>query len=185
VIVDKEEFRNLIISGKTIKELQEHYNCSRSSITEYKKKFNFVGLSPNSKKINRESGLKICNSCDEEKSLEEFSTNGYTPLGKVKYKAKCKKCSQQDSYDRFNSLLEEYLDVSNRKYACEQCGYTNVFGSLDWHHLDPETKDFNISDVSRTISSENFAINVIPELDKCAILCPNCHRLEHIFMGRK
>ena len=185
VIVDKEEFKTLIVSGKTVKELQEYYNCSRSTIMEYKKKFNYVGLSPNSKKLDRESGVKLCSSCNTVKDLENFYSNGYTPLGSPKYKAKCRSCSQSASYDRFSGLLKEYLEVSNRKYECEKCTYTNVFGSLDWHHTDPSTKEFSISDVSKSISSESFAVSVIPELDKCKLLCPNCHRLEHIFMGRK
>lgn len=151
----------------------------------YKKKFDCLGISPNSKKLDRDLGTKICNCCNEEKTLEEFFTNGYTTLGKTKYKAKCKECDQVAKYTRFDSLLKEYLEVSNRDYSCEKCTYTNVFGSLDWHHKDPKDKEFSISDVSKTISSENFAVNVIPELDKCSILCPNCHRLEHIFMGRK
>jgi Zn finger protein HypA/HybF involved in hydrogenase expression len=144
-----------------------------------------VGLSPNSKKLDRPSGVKICTSCGEGKSLEDFYTNGYSPLGKIKYKGKCKECEQQVKYEKFSNLLKDYLNISNRKYACESCGYTNIFGALDWHHINPNNKDFNISDIPKTISSENFITNVMPELDKCKLLCPNCHRLEHIFMGRK
>ena len=45
--------------------------------------------------------------------------------------------------------------------------------ALEFHHPDPMTKEFNISD--RITSFE--AIRA--ELDKCHLLCANCHREVH------
>ncbi len=182
MVVDKEEFKQYILSGKTIKELQEIYNCSRTSITELKKKFGYVGLSPNSKKLDRESGEKICNSCNSLLPLSEYYTNGYTTTGKTKYKSKCKVCETLSIKDRFYNLIQEYLDISGRTYSCSKCNYSNIFGSLDFHHTE-SNKEFEISSVSKNISQDRFIEEVVPELNKCIILCPNCHRLEHILMG--
>lgn len=181
--VTKEELETDILAGLTVKQLQDKYACSRSSIYAYKTKYELIGLSPNSKKIDRVLGTKICNVCNIDKNLSEFYSNGHTPKGTPKYKAACRNCSSTTTRNSFFDKLKDYLDISGRKYACEKCGYTNVPGSLDFHHLNPLEKDFEISSISRSISLEGFMEKAASEIDKCQILCPNCHRLEHIFMG--
>jgi 5-methylcytosine-specific restriction endonuclease McrA len=55
---------------------------------------------------------------------------------------------------------------------CQICGYRKFQGALDLHHLDPKTKNFAIGDKGYTRSWEK----VRAELDKCVLLCANCHR---------
>lgn len=52
---------------------------------------------------------------------------------------------------------------------CQNCGYSKCLGSLIFHHLDPTRKEFGIS--SRTVKW----ITLKTELDKCILLCSNCH----------
>lgn len=54
--------------------------------------------------------------------------------------------------------------------ACEKCSYSRSIRSLVFHHLDPEEKDFSIS---HPISKKWNLIKL--ELDKCVLLCTNCH----------
>ena len=56
---------------------------------------------------------------------------------------------------------------------CEECGETHP-AALDFHHLEPETKSFNIA-AGATRSLESIK----KELSKCVLLCANCHRKEH------
>jgi len=58
---------------------------------------------------------------------------------------------------------------------CENCGYDRCREALEFHHEDPIRKDFNISSKGYTRSW----IRVKAELDKCIILCANCHREFH------
>jgi hypothetical protein len=70
---------------------------------------------------------------------------------------------------------------------CSRCGYDKYIGALDFHHLDPKDKKFPISKAPVTITeslvgttSSDEKINlVISELDKCEVLCKNCHHQEH------
>lgn len=55
---------------------------------------------------------------------------------------------------------------------CEICGYDRCLTALEAHHADPNTKDFNISDVTNVVRIEL-------ELRKCHLLCANCHREVH------
>ena len=92
---------------------------------------------------------------------------------------RCRACSKKVRESKQAAWLQWLKD--NYDLKCERCGYNEHFSALDFHHLDPETKDFNleISNLySRAMSEDNFKI-VDEEIQKCIILCANCHRLEH------
>ena len=55
---------------------------------------------------------------------------------------------------------------------CQQCGYCKYQGALELHHLVKTEKSFGIGDKGYTRSWEK----VKAELDKCILLCANCHR---------
>lgn len=57
---------------------------------------------------------------------------------------------------------------------CEKCGYNKCITALEFHHKDPDEKEFSFSKYAN-----NSWDKVQPELDKCALLCANCHREEH------
>jgi 5-methylcytosine-specific restriction endonuclease McrA len=57
---------------------------------------------------------------------------------------------------------------------CEKCGYDKYDGALEFHHLDPSKKDFAISK-----KKARYIDKLKPELDKCILLCSNCHRELH------
>lgn len=55
------------------------------------------------------------------------------------------------------------------------CGYNRYPGALEFHHRDPKEKDFTISSRAHLTFDER----VKQELDKCDLLCSNCHRERH------
>ena len=59
--------------------------------------------------------------------------------------------------------------------CCERCGYNKSKRALEFHHLDPSQKDFQISS---STSTRSWSL-VKSELDKCIMLCANCHAEEH------
>lgn len=58
---------------------------------------------------------------------------------------------------------------------CALCGYRKWIGALEFHHPDPHKKDFSISTDGMTRSWER----VRREVEKCVLLCANCHREVH------
>jgi hypothetical protein len=58
---------------------------------------------------------------------------------------------------------------------CEKCGYDKCVEALEFHHLDPNEKEFGISKTGNTYSWEKIK----NEIDKCSLLCANCHREVH------
>lgn len=58
---------------------------------------------------------------------------------------------------------------------CIVCGYSKCLEALEFHHRDPNQKDFGFSQYQK-VSFKRLAV----ELDKCDLLCANCHREEHV-----
>jgi len=67
------------------------------------------------------------------------------------------------------------LAVEYKGGKCEICGYDQCIEALDFHHRNATKKDFSISSKGYTRSWKR----VMEELDKCTILCANCHRELH------
>jgi predicted HNH restriction endonuclease len=55
---------------------------------------------------------------------------------------------------------------------CITCSYSNYDGALEFHHLDPNKKEFVIG------LSRNWNLTK-KEMDKCILVCSNCHREIH------
>lgn len=67
--------------------------------------------------------------------------------------------------------------------ACSGCGYDAYPEALQFHHRDPATKGRKISDFAR-IAKEAQA-DRYAELDKCILLCANCHAEQHAREARQ
>jgi 5-methylcytosine-specific restriction endonuclease McrA len=64
------------------------------------------------------------------------------------------------------------MSIEYKGGKCLLCGYNRFQGALELHHIDSEKKEFGIGDKGYTRSWEK----VRAELDKCVLLCANCHR---------
>lgn len=71
---------------------------------------------------------------------------------------------------RIKVKMVEYLGG-----RCQVCGYDKYIGSLDFHHVNSKSKSFNLS-VDNLYRSWEV---IMAELDKCVIVCSNCHRELH------
>ena len=58
---------------------------------------------------------------------------------------------------------------------CQRCGYEKCKEALEFHHLARDDKSFGISAKGYTRSWKSIK----SELDKCIMLCANCHREWH------
>lgn len=113
--------------------------------------------------------MRICPRCKTEKPLNEYY-NRRNGIGNGVY---CKPCTSEQTLERqreFKKLCVEY-----KGGKCCLCNYDTYIGALEFHHLDPKQKDFNVSKARFT----KFDDRVTSELDKCILVCANCHREEH------
>lgn len=84
---------------------------------------------------------------------------------------RCKKCRSENVIKRVKKLKTLAVEYKGKK--CEICGYDKCINALEFHHIDG-SKDFAISD-GKIRSWERIK----KELEKCQLLCANCHREQH------
>jgi hypothetical protein len=85
--------------------------------------------------------------------------------GHGKYKSICSSCRVSESRRNKKAALIEY-----KGNKCSICGYNKCIQALQFHHVDPDQKEFTISN-SGTIKLDALKI----EADKCILVCSNCH----------
>lgn len=59
--------------------------------------------------------------------------------------------------------------------SCSRCNESTPC-CLDFHHRDPEVKIAEVAIMARRGFS---VLNILVEIEKCDVLCANCHRKEH------
>lgn len=114
-------------------------------------------------------GKKCCPRCKQEKSNIHF----YLRRNGKDFSTYCKSCSLEETIERVKKFKESCVVYKGGK--CQRCGYNKYFGALEFHHRNPIEKDFSISSAKVTV----FGDKIKKELDKCDILCSNCHKEEH------
>ena len=104
------------------------------------------------------------------KELRNCKHHGETEFGRQKHRESysyyCIKCAAERSKEwrrRNKAAAVEY-----KGGECILCGYDRCQQALQFHHLDPTQKDFDKFNRFRLEDSKN-------ELDKCVLLCANCH----------
>ena len=89
----------------------------------------------------------------------------------------CCKCDGESSKRYLRSIKQKSVDYKGG--CCELCGYNKCLRSLVFHHRDPLQKDFAIGENRPGYKkSRNWEL-IKNELDKCQLLCHNCHNEVH------
>lgn len=130
--------------------------------------------------------MKQCCRCKEVKSLEEFNKKTSNKDGLERY---CKDCHRSKNRNHYNNNKQRYVEQAlkyKREYVawykavkaelrCERCGEDHP-ATLDFHHPDPSIKEGEVSQMIASMASKQ---TVLEEINKCIVLCSNCHRKEH------
>jgi predicted HNH restriction endonuclease len=115
---------------------------------------------------------KVCKKCLEELPLSCFTKQ---PNGRIDHSPYCRKCrSSSQKTKRKENTHNAILHLGGK---CNHCGLqydgTNSV-VFDFHHINPQLKSFGLSKNSNR-SPHIF----MQEVEKCMLLCANCHRLLH------
>ena len=94
----------------------------------------------------------------------------------------CQNCHREHHYNEDNNERSRskliYLEYGGSE--CVKCGYNKCPASLTFHHRDPNEKEFSIGSISERFNSIYDLSKLIKdEINKCDVLCANCHVLEH------
>ena len=96
----------------------------------------------------------------------------------------CRKCKNDFNNQVFQSYLAQQKRGRERKRmllklkggACELCGYNKNSAAMEFHHINPENKLFQLD--LRSLSNRKWN-DVEAEARKCILLCSNCHAVYH------
>ena len=130
--------------------------------------------------------MKICSCCKVEKSLVEFNKYKRSKDG---YDYRCKSCQResnktwsdtnwnkkiQQQAERRQALQQRVRDYKSER-GCTCCDESDEM-CLELHHLDPSEKELNPADMAtRGWSWERM----LSEIQKCVVVCSNCHKKIH------
>jgi hypothetical protein len=78
---------------------------------------------------------------------------------------------QKQKLKKRERKLEAIIYLGGKCFKCDQVFHPAVF---EFHHRNPDEKDCDPSKVLNRSKEKMLA-----ELDKCDLLCANCHRLTH------
>lgn len=162
--MEKELLISLINENLSTRKIAEKMDKSQGSIKHWLKKY---GLKTNHLLFNVKEPLdcKVCSICKIELEIEYF----YKGNNKVNRHSYCKSCLNEITVDRQRNLKKQCIEYKGGK--CIVCEYDKYPGALEFHHLNPGEKDFTIGQYK----NRSFD-NLKSELDKCVLLCSNCHR---------
>lgn len=113
---------------------------------------------------------KICPICKK-----EFTTN----TNKRIYCYECSPLQSEGSaeYQKTKQRAIKHQLILYKGGKCERCGYNKCEGALQFHHRNPAEKEFTLSQIN--LSKKLDMDLLYKEVDKCELLCANCHAEEH------
>lgn len=127
--------------------------------------------------------MRTCSKCKCEKEVSEFHKTKSRADGLSVW---CKECQKNHKKQHYQSYKEKYLtnNYERRKWfynlkrglKCSRCGFDHP-AALDFHHKNNESKEFNIS--KQYHGNPYMKEEILKEIEKCEVLCANCHRIEH------
>jgi len=153
--MERDDIVALIANHHSIRKMAAARGCSQSTIKHWLK---VHGLKTATAKATK------CSSCGEtDRSL--FNE---------RRKTTCKKCWNIYILKRWIRI--KWKAIEYKGGACERCGYKNTehYSVYDFHHKHGTEKKFGWPKLRRQSWS-----TIKAELDKCELLCSNCHRIEH------
>ena len=131
--------------------------------------------------------VKKCKDCKQNKLCKWQSS--FSQTGKPEYRARCNDCfsvylksvrkkpeikAQRNIKRRefFNQKKQKIVDQFGGK--CEICGYDKSLAALTFHHKNPSQKEYTLGQIL------DYSDELLKkELDKCRLLCHNCHSELH------
>lgn len=177
----KENILKLRKEGKSYRQIESVLNCSRATISYH----------CNNAKCNEPVSVRNIPTpnIDNENIIRYLVETGTSrkiiaDALRIPYKNLVLFCKRKDIVK--GKILTHYAKVKqhrrNKKILavlykggkCASCGYSKSFAALEFHHENPKEKDFTLS------KNPNVSwVKMKKEIDKCKLLCANCHREEH------
>ncbi len=177
--MEKEYLESLVEQGLSTRQISNIIKKGQTTVRYWLNKYDlktknksFSNGYTGYKKANKDN--QFCSCCD----VKLNSENSYLKKDKKNYYSLCKICFAEYTFKkRFNFKINA---LEYKQNNCESCGYNKDITALEFHHKNPVQKEINPAKLYH--KPWDFAKE---ELDKCSVLCSNCHREEHHRLDQK
>jgi hypothetical protein len=106
-------------------------------------------------------------------------------MSRKKIKNEKQKAYSRAYYERNKETVKATTKENSKTYrdkwrsfkatlSCVKCGQNHV-ATLDFHHVDSSTKEAAVNELVRNRAYKK----AMQEVEKCIVLCANCHRIHH------
>lgn len=168
--MSEETYKGLVEQGLSTYKIAEALGIGQTTARYYLRKFGLnTRTFSHSKELKNCKNGKRCVQCDSELTGARIKYCSNECKGK-KINSNTIERQKKVYYDRKIKIIE----MAGGK--CQLCGYDKNYAVLQFHHRDPENKTFPLN--ARLLSNTNWD-NILSELEKCDLLCANCHIETH------
>jgi len=175
--MEKEKLKKMVDSGLSQRELSKEFLISQTSIRYWLRKYGLNTLSKISPKDFKEKrNESLCLQCKSELTGSKKKFCCQNCKAKFHYHQNNKSNNNTNERQKRVSTERKSLLVKMSGGKCCKCGYNKNYAALQFHHLNPEEKTFNLD--SRKLSNTNWN-SILIEWKKCILLCANYHLEVH------
>jgi hypothetical protein len=168
--------RDLLVSyveqGLSIYTIGKKFNKAPTTIKYWLNKYNLKTKNKSFKDGYHGKGKGVndyfCTTC----KIPITKQTGYIRKNRNGFAPECKNCTSNKSKLKRKNNKERAIEYKGG--CCSRCGYDKNIASLEFHHLDPSQKEITPS----KLTNREWKV-LKEEIDKCTLLCSNCHREEH------
>ncbi|HMI82360.1 MAG TPA: helix-turn-helix domain-containing protein [Solirubrobacterales bacterium] len=156
----KEDLERLLAAGLSLREVADRMDRSLATIRHWMRRYD-LKANPRRKRGSEGEGREIVSRC------RYHGETQFVREGRGYYR--CKRCRVQATGRRRKATKRILVEEAGGK--CLLCGYSRCYRALEFHHLDPAAKEFQLAHRGRTRSLAKLRA----EASKCVLLCSNCH----------
>jgi transposase len=159
----KEEMERLLAAGLSLRGIAERTERSLGTIRHWMRKYEM--------ETERSSRLReskdACRTGSKTATLNCPKHGPSTFVARADGRFRCGRCRIEAVAKRRRELKRILVEEAGG--GCILCGYSRCDRALEFHHLDPKAKQFQITSHTRSL------VRLRAEASKCVLLCSNCH----------
>jgi transposase len=156
----KEKMERLLAAGLSLREIAQRLDRSLATIRHWMRKYE-LKPAPRRKRGSQDGSREMVSRC------RHHGETRFVREGRGYYR--CKRCRVEQVRRRRRIIKSKLVAEAGGK--CVICGYNRCQRALEFHHLDPTTKEFHLGYAGATRSLARARA----EARKCILLCSNCH----------
>jgi transposase len=159
----KEEMERLLEAGLSLRKIAERMGRSQSTIRHWMGKYELE----TDRSVRLRESKDACSDGSKTAQLRCAKHGNATFVVRADGRFRCSQCRMEAVAKRRRALKKILVEEAGG--GCKLCGYSRCERALEFHHLDPKTKQFQITSHTRSLA------RLRAEARKCVLLCSNCH----------